>query len=123
MANHPESLGRMMAAWNEPDRDLMREHLDAALAPEVRFADPSVDLTGIDAFEANVLEVQSKNPNHVYSCESKVDSQHGFHRYHWAIRNPVGELVLPGFDVVQTNADGRVVCVIGFFGDLPAQPR
>ena len=25
------------------------------------------------------------------------------------------ELVMPGFDVVETDEDGRVACVIGFF--------
>ena len=47
-----------------------------------------------------------------------VDSQHGFHRYHWAIHQD-GELVVPGFDVVATGEADRVVSVIGFFGLVP----
>ena len=120
MASYPKVFDHMLAAWNEPDASLTRVHLEKALAPDVRFADPSIDVTGIDAFEANVHDVRAKNPGNVYSRVSDIDSQHGFHRYHWAIYNAAGELVLPGFDVVEVNADGKVASVIGFFGELAA---
>lgn len=116
---YPESFDHMLAAWNEPDSAKMRGHLEKALSPDVRFVDPSIDLTGIDAFEANVHEVQKSLPGAVYSRASDVDSQHGFHRYHWAIHQD-GKLVTPGFDVVETDDQGRVKCVIGFFGTLEA---
>ena len=118
MSEYPESFVHMLAAWNESDPALVRSHLDKALAPNVRFVDPSIDVTGIDGFEANVHDVHSKFPGNVYSRTSRVDSQHGFHRYHWAIHSPDGELVLRGFDVVETNEDDLVACVIGFFGPL-----
>lgn len=118
MSSYPESFDHMLAAWNESDPSLVRSHLDKALAPTVRFVDPSIDVTGIDGFEANVHHVHEQNPGNVYSRQSEVDSQHGFHRYHWAIHNSQGNLVLPGFDVVQTDENGLVLCVIGFFGKL-----
>ncbi|MEL7313179.1 MAG: hypothetical protein AAFN07_16800 [Pseudomonadota bacterium] len=118
MSDYPQSFNHMMVAWNEADSSKVRGHLDKALAPEVRFVDPTIDVTGIDGFEANVHEVHSKNPGCVYSRASAVDSQHGFHRYHWAIHDSDGKLLLPGFDVVETNDAGFVVCVIGFFGEL-----
>ena len=117
MADYPPALDNMLAAWNEREPDKIRAHLEKALAPEVRFVDPSIDVTGIDGFEANVHEVQSSIPGAVYSRASAVDSQHNFHRYHWAIHQD-GNLLIAGFDVTQTNDDGQVVCVIGFFGEL-----
>ena len=119
MSSYPESFDHMLAAWNEPDPELVRSHLEKALSPGVRFVDPSIDTTGIDGFEANVHEVKKNNPGYVYSRVSAVDSQHGFHRYHWAIHNKDGELVLPGFDVVETDENERVASVVGFFGELP----
>ena len=92
MSEYPESFDHMLAAWNESDASRVRSHLGKALAPQVRFVDPSIDVTGIDGFEVNVHEVHAKNPGNVYSRASKVDSQHGFHRYHWAIHNEDGEL-------------------------------
>lgn len=120
MAGYPESLDHMLAAWNERDPGRIRGHLERALAPEVRFVDPSIDLTGIDAFEANVVKVQTQVPGADYLRVSPVDSQNGFHRYHWAIRHG-GKTVLEGFDVTQTNSTGRVLLVVGFFGPLEKQ--
>lgn len=118
MSDYPQSCDHMLAAWNEPDRSLVRGHLELALHKEVRFVDPTIDVTGIDGFEANVHEVHAKVPGAVYSRTSGVDSQHGFHRYHWAIHLN-GELLVSGFDVVETDESGLVICVIGFFGPVP----
>lgn len=118
MTEYRKSLDSMLAAWNEPDAAKVRGHLEQALDRSVRFVDPSIDVSGIDGFEANVHEVKSKIPGAVYSRTSGVDSQHNFHRYHWAISQN-GLLLISGFDVTETNADGKVVCVIGFFGEVP----
>jgi len=120
MEIYPEALEHMLAAWNEADPALVRGHLDKALSANVRFVDPSIDVSGVDGFEQNVHEVKSQLPGAVYSRASGVDSQHNFHRYHWAIHQD-GKLVLSGFDVTETDEHGKVVLVIGFFGEVPAQ--
>ncbi len=117
MSNVSNSLDQMLAAWNEADPTEVRRHLDLALAPNVHFVDPSIDLVGIDAFEANVHEVHARIPGAVYSRTSDVDDHHGCYRYHWAIHVD-GELLIAGFDVTITDADDRVEKVIGFFGPL-----
>ncbi|MFK8052577.1 MAG: hypothetical protein AB8F65_06355 [Woeseiaceae bacterium] len=118
MADYPESLDAMLAAWNEPDPAKVRPHLERALLPTIRFVDPSIDVRGIDGFEANVHSVKERLPGAVYSRTSGVDSQHGFYRYHWAIHQ-AGELVVPGFDVTHVDASGLISLVIGFFGPIP----
>lgn len=118
MADHPEALDHMLAAWNEPDAAKVRGHLEKALSANVRFVDPSIDVSGIDGFEKNVHEVKSKIPGAVYSRTSGVDSQHDFYRYHWAIHQQ-GRLLIAGFDVTEIDKQGKVSCVIGFFGDIP----
>ncbi len=118
MADYPEALNHMLAAWNEPDSTQVRAHLEKALSADVRFVDPTIDVSGIDGFEANVHEVQAQIPGAVYCRTSGIDSQHNFHRYHWAIHQD-GQLLVSGFDVAETDAEGKVRCVIGFFGDVP----
>jgi hypothetical protein len=118
MSTYPESLDHMLACWNEPEPILVRGLLEQSLAPGIRFVDPSIDVTGIDGFEANVHEVKSTLPGAVYSRTSGVDSQHNFHRYHWAIHQD-GKLLIEGFDVTETDKSGLVICVIGFFGPVP----
>ena len=117
MSTAPPSFDHMLAAWNEPDPAKVRQHLDRALTDDVHFVDPSVDLVGVDAFEANVHHVHEQIPGAVYSRTSDVDEHHRHFRYHWAIHLD-GELILAGFDVAVTDADGRVEKVIGFFGPL-----
>lgn len=118
MPPHPVTFDHMLAAWNEPDPARVRHHLDLALAPNVRFVDPSIDVIGIDGFEANVHEVHARIPGADYRRTSGVDAHHHIYRYSWAIHRD-GELLLPGFDVAETDADGRVRLVMGFFGPLP----
>ena len=107
----------MLAAWNEPDPTKVRDHLEKALAPEVHFVDPSIDIVGIDAVEADVHRVHEQAPGAVYSRTSDVDGHHNHHRHHWAIHLD-GELLLAGFDVTITDDEDRVEKVIGFFGPL-----
>ncbi len=118
MSDYPATFDHMLAAWNESEPSKVRGHLEQALAPDVQFVDPSIDVTGIDGFEANVHEVHARLPGAVYSRTSRVDAHHRLYRYSWAIHRD-GELVLPGFDVVETAASGRVARVLGFFGPLP----
>lgn len=119
MSKYPEALDHMLAAWNEPNSTLVRSHLEKALSHDVRFVDPSIDVSGIDGFAQNVHEVKSNNPGCVYSRASGVDSQHGFHRYHWEIHQNES-LLLFGFDVTATDQNGKITLVIGFFGTIPA---
>jgi hypothetical protein len=118
MSSHPETLDHMLAAWNESDPVKIRSLLERALDPAIRFVDPSIDVTGIDGFEANVHEVQARIPGAVYSRTSGVDSHNRFYRYTWAIHRD-GALLIPGFDVTEITEDERVRCVMGFFGPLP----
>ncbi len=115
---YPESLDHMLAAWNESDPSVLRNHLKRALTPEIAFIDPSVETHGIDEFEENVRKVQAAIPGAVYSRTSGVDSHHGFHRYSWQISRD-GEVILPGFDVTEVDDGGMVNRVLGFFGPLP----
>jgi len=118
MGDYPRSFDHMLAAWNELDPARIRGHLDQALAPEVRFIDPSIETLGVDAFEANVRDFRAKYPDARCSRASAVDSHHRLHRYAWEIHRG-DELFLPGFDVVETDEKGRVIRVEGFFGPLP----
>jgi hypothetical protein len=116
METYPKAFDRMLDAWNERDASKIRGHLDAALNHDVRFVDPTIDLTGIDAFEAMVHQVQARIPGAIYSRISDVDSHHNVHRYRWAIHLH-GKLAVQGFDAVQSKND-KVSLVIGFFGGL-----
>jgi len=119
MKNYPSTFDLMLDAWNESKPSMVRQHLDAALTDDVHFVDPTIDITGIDAFEKMVHDVQARMPEAVYSRISEVDSHHNLYRYHWAIHVD-SKLAVQGFDVIEER-DGKVARVLGFFGDLPVQ--
>ena len=118
MSPHPPSFDHMLDAWNERDPTRVRGHLDKALADGVVFIDPTIETHGVDEFEQNVREFRARYPTATLRRSSAVDSHHNLHRYSWEIAVD-GKVILPGFDVTETNADGKVVRVLGFFGPLP----
>jgi hypothetical protein len=118
MAMYPDSLDRMLAVWNERDLTRVRAQLEAALAPEIVFIDPTIVTTGLYEFEANVRAFRTKYAHASLVKTSGIDSHHNLHRYTWAIS--IGsKLMVAGFDVTETNQEGRIVRVLGFFGPLP----
>lgn len=117
MSEYPESLDKMLAIWNAKDADGIRLLTYEALETNVHFVDPNHNIMGREAFMDMVEQVQQTIPGAVYSRTSAVDVQHNHCRYHWAIH--MGEKpVMVGFDVTEFNDTGKIVKVIGFFGEL-----
>ena len=117
MAIQDENLNKMLAVWNTTDADKKRALVDAAMEHNVHFVDPNHNIIGRDAFLKMVDEAQGQIPGAVYSRASAVDAQNNHCRYHWAIHLN-DELIMPGFDVTELNDAGKIVKVIGFFGEL-----
>lgn len=118
MAELPASFEALLRAWNETDHSRIREHLDAALAPEIMFCDPNYLITGIDAFEAMVREFLEKYP--VVKCEhtSGFNEHHNRYRYNWLV-SVGGQPAVAGMDVAELNDAGKVIRIDGFFGEIP----
>ncbi len=118
MADHYlDSLDKMLAVWNSSDATQQRSLTEDALEHNVHFVDPNHNIIGRDAFLTMVAHVQSLIPGAVYSRTSDIDVQNNHCRYHWAIHLN-DKLLQPGFDVTEVNDAGKIVKVIGFFGEL-----
>jgi hypothetical protein len=118
VSSYPSSFDHMLAAWNEPDVERVRGHLDQALSPQATFVDPTIVTRGIDEFEANVREFRSTFADARCYRTSGFDSHHRHYRYSWAIDSG-GATIVEGFDVVELDDEDRVLRVQGFFGPLP----
>ncbi len=118
MSDLPQSFIDILKAWNEKDPSKVRAHVEAALSPDVVFADPNYYTEGIDAFEAMVREFHASYP--VSTCEhiSGYDSHNNRYRYRWRV-SINGAAALDGMDVTEIDANGLIVRVDGFFGDIP----
>lgn len=109
----------LLAAWNERDPAKMRALLDASLTADIEFVDPTVAITGIDAFAAMIRDFQGKYPRAQCVRTSGIDRHHDRARYAWSViideKNRVD-----GFDAVALDAGGkRLRRIDGFFGPLP----
>ncbi|MFN3213395.1 MAG: hypothetical protein ACE37M_09840 [Henriciella sp.] len=117
MSAQVDNLNKMLAVWNTTDPEEKAALVEAALEHNVHFADPNHNIIGRQAFLDMVEQVQAQIPGAKYSRASELDGQNNFYRYHWAIHHN-GELIMPGFDVTEVNDSGKIVKIIGFFGEI-----
>ena len=112
-----ENLEKMLAVWNSTDAAEKQTLTEAALEHNVHFVDPNHNIIGRQAFLSMVDQVQQQIPGAVYSHASEINVQNNHCRYHWTIHLN-DKLLMPGFDVTEINDAGKIVKVIGFFGEL-----
>ena len=115
--NIPEAMQHYLRMWNELDSELIRGHLDLAVANDCLWVDPHNAHTGRDALESNVREFRRNFPTAVLGLASSVDGHNRRYRYEWEITVD-GELLIAGFDVSTLNEAGLIERVDGFFGLL-----
>lgn len=117
MSTLPPSLVSYFAAWNARDPASIRKHLADAFGKNTRYVDPHRTATGIDEFAACLDEFRAGAPEAEISWASGVDSHHNLHRYAWQLQ--IGPKNVTGYDVIEVDADQRIVAVLSFFGPLP----
>lgn len=117
MTAHAESLAKMLEVWNTTDAAKKSALTEAALESNIHFVDPNHNIVGRGAFLRMVEQVQSQIPGAQYSRTSNIDVQNNHCRYHWAIHQN-GALLMSGFDVTEVTDSGKILKVIGFFGEL-----
>ena len=112
-----QNLEKMLAVWNTDEPEKRAALVADALEHNVHFADPNHNIIGPAAFLEMVEQVRARIPGAVYSRTSRIDVQNNFCRYHWAI-DLDGKRLMDGFDMTEVNDAGKIVRVIGFFGQL-----
>ena len=120
MPTLPHCFANLLAAWNEADPDKLRALIEQALSPDIAFTDPHYQITGTDAFIAQIHEVRAREGECRLVPTSGVDLHHDRARYSWALVRADGSRI-DGFDAVALDLDqGKISRIDGFFGPLPA---
>jgi hypothetical protein len=104
-----------VASWNEADQTARAALVAQAWAPEGRYVDPLVDLTGHEDLGTLKPLLDQHYPGHRISRTSDVDAHHGFVRFSWALTGPDGTPAVTGIDVASVGDDGRLQGIVGFF--------
>lgn len=120
MEAYLENLDKMFAVWNSTDEGLQEKNTDSALEHNIHFVDPNHNIIGRKKFLEMVRKTQEQIPGAVYARSSSVGFQNNFCRYHWSIK--LGDkTIMTGFDMAEINDAGKVVKIVGFFGELEKQ--
>lgn len=108
-----------LACWNETDADARRALIEQHWSETATYVDPMAEVAGRDDLNATLGAVQQQFPGFVFAPVGDVDAHHDQARFQWGL-GPAGlEPVVIGFDVVRTDADGRIERVLGFLDRVP----
>ena len=108
-----------LEAYAEPDRARRTELLGQVWADDGQLLDPPFDGAGIPGIADMVDVVLTHFPEHTFRRTTVVDEHHAFARYGWDLVAPDGTVAVNGTDIAEV-VDGRIVRIVGFFGDLAA---
>ena len=119
-ADFDQIASTYIAMWNAEDPSQRHSLAQALCAENVRYTDPLVDVTGLDALEATIGAVQAQFPGFAFTLIGAVDAHHDQARFGWEL-GPAGiPAPVAGFDVVTTDAAGKVTRVLGFLDRVPS---
>jgi hypothetical protein len=113
-------VDKHLAGYCEPDAARRTELIAAAWAEDGSLIDPPFDGTGRDGIAAMADAVLTHYAGHTFRRTTDVDTHHQFGRYGWALVGPDGAVAVSGTDYIEFNDDGRLVRIVGFFGDQAA---
>jgi hypothetical protein len=108
-----------LSAWNERDPARRAQLIERVWAPDGRLIDPPLTGEGYDGISDVASALHEQFAGHGFRRASAVDHHHDHLRFAWELVGPGGEVALTGLDVGELAADGRLLRVTGFFGELP----
>lgn len=108
-------------AWNETTLEGCKKKLDQACAPNVAYRDPVHTCSGTTELATRILRSRDNAPDYRVEVSTTVDGYDRTFRYGWLFVFGGGVHRLPGIDVVEVDAEGRIQTLVSFFG--PVVPR
>ncbi len=109
-----------LACWNETDPRARCALLDSYWREDASYVDPLSEARGRDAVAATIAAVQQQFPGFDFTPAGPVDAHHRVSRFTWGLGPRGAEPIVIGFDVVLTDAEGRIESVFGFLDKVPA---
>jgi hypothetical protein len=113
------AVSRYMAAWNETDPLAREKILAQCWADHGVYVDPNVVLSGRDALSRHISKVQAARPGARLEFVSGIDTHHNVLRFLWRLVRADGTAGDKSIDFGETGPDGRLIKIVGFFGQPP----
>jgi hypothetical protein len=118
MADIATTIDNHLAGYCEPDAARRTELLGTAWTSTGELIDPPMAGNGVEEIAGLADTVLTHYPDHRFQRTTAVDEHHGFARYGWSLVSPDGTAAVTGFDFARVDGEGKLLQVIGFFGDL-----
>jgi len=120
--SHETLVDQHLDAYCEPDAARRMEAVRRIWHPRGRLVDPPLESAGHSGIAGQADHLLQQFPGHRFVRSSAIDAHHEFLRYAWQLRDPQGQPVLEGLDLMELDVDGRISRVVGFFGLQPLAP-
>jgi len=120
VADLTTTIDTHLAAYCEPDAGRRAALVAEVWSPQGQLVDPPMEGEGLEAIVGLGDVVVTHYPGHTFKRTTNVDEHHGHARHGWALVAADGNVAVTGTDIATVDADGRLVKVVGFFGDLEA---
>jgi hypothetical protein len=115
------TIDTYLDAYGEPDAARRMQLIGRVWADDGRLLDPPLDGQGHAGISALTDLVHAHYPGHTFRRTTAVDAHHDVARYGWELVAPDGAVAVSGLDVAEFGGDGRIIRVLGFFGELQPQ--
>jgi len=112
-----DTVDTWLAAYTETDAARRAELIEQVWAPGGTLTDPPFTASGCAEITAVTGAAQGQFPAHSFRRTSEIDAHHDVARYTWELVGPDGTPAVAGMDVVALDANGRLLHVVGFFGE------
>ena len=108
-----------VAAWNEPNVTTRLQILERCWAEDAGYVDPNVELRGRTALCGHISKMQAGRPGARVEMMSGVDLHHNVVRFLWRLVHADGGFSDTSIDFGEVDARGKLIKIVGFFGEAP----
>ena len=113
--NIEETILTYTSAWNETEREAIKELISRCWAPEATFTDRVTDtITGRDAITDLIIGSYKQMGPRAFKVLGVPDVHHNSGRFRWLAIRPEGYPV-EGMDYFEFDSDNRITRIVGFF--------
>jgi hypothetical protein len=112
------AIERYCQAWNELDKEKRLAILKEIATLNVRYIDPTVEISGLEALNAHIDVILSRYPNSIIVRTTEIDRHHDVARFGWKKVLSDGSSFADSIDLVEFDSNQAISRIVGFFGPL-----